>query len=125
MKEPEKLFVGHLIFKIQFGDPALMSEAKAHGILDDVRLTITLNPELDPRLLSETALHEALHSLYVAYSFGSDALDEEQLVSRISGPLLKLRQDNPGFFEWIDWLMNGASTMADRCPYRAANEKPF
>lgn len=82
-----------------------MQEAKAHGILDDVRLTITLNPELDPRLLAETAYHESIHALYAAYSFGSEALDEEELASRISGPLLKLRVDNPDFFIWIDALM--------------------
>lgn len=104
MNAPQFLFVGHLIFAIKDGDPALMAEAKAHGILDDVRLTITLNAELDSRLLAETALHEALHALYVAYSFGNEPLDEEELISRMSGPLLKLRQDNPKFFEWVDGL---------------------
>lgn len=104
MNTPDCLIVGHLIFKIQFGDPELMQEAKAHGILDDVHLTITLNPRLDQRLLAETALHEALHSLYVAYSFGSEPLQEEELVSRLSGPLLQLRADNVGFFLWLDHL---------------------
>lgn len=108
MNPPKVLFVGHLVFKIQFGDSALMQEAKAHGILDDVRLTITLNAELDSRLLAETAVHESLHALYAAYAFGNEALEEEELVSRLAGPLLKLQQDNSEFFEWINWLMRGA-----------------
>lgn len=104
---PSQLFVGHLIFDMKFGDHTLLREAKALGILDDVKLTITLDPKLPPRLMAETALHESLHAIYAAYSFGIDALEEEELVSRISGPLLKLQQDNPEFFAWIDWLMQG------------------
>lgn len=105
---PPKLFVGHLIFDMKFGDHTLMREAKALGILDDVKLTITLDPTLKPRLMAETALHEALHAIYASYAFGADALEEEELVSRISGPLLKLQQDNGVFFAWIDWLMDDA-----------------
>jgi len=99
----KKLKVGYQTYDIKAcGDLADRGEM---GVTYKNRQLIEYSPNLQPRELADTLIHEILHCICHSYIPDVQRADEEEVVTMLAHGLTQVLRDNPKVFPEISKLL--------------------
>lgn len=61
--------------------------------------TIQIRPDLTPQMQAASLIHELIHCCFFTYALPTGGMEEEDVCTRLEGPLTAVIRDNPKLFE--------------------------
>jgi len=101
MNCPKEVQVLNLTYKIRWVDKEIEIGSDAHGWCDFNNQLIVINKDNSEQIVKEVFLHEVFHALSAAMDLMEpDAIDHEQMVSRMATGFCTIWAQNPKAFKW-------------------------
>lgn len=90
-----KVRIGHLDYNVELMSPQKADAEKADGLFYARDQKICVRADLPPAQAAGVLIHELIHAMFHAYGLPHNRLTEEDVATKLEGPLASLIRDNP------------------------------
>jgi len=102
-----KVKIGHLEYAVEGLHPEKADAERADGLFIARFQKIFIRSDLPPDQQAGVLLHEILHAIFHAHGLPNSRLTEEDVATRLEGPLASLIRDNPFLMKTLADSLSG------------------